>query len=302
MSAITVSRPRKPHRNAIDEARERWHEHVYGERDTIKELTMRLSTIRSQFAAKAAMAIAAGFLLIAFSACTPKPKASEETATQPASTTRTALADQFDGGTYCAQTFLQGAPPAQALHFSYKVTESDPSQKSKDYEADLSGDKLDLVHSDKWLATDADRKSFEESSRFTDPNVIKRSVTNGFAEETVTNHATRSDEVSWSGIVMSLTQGGTPWGLFILKPAVSRVGEENVNGYDTVKYTVDTTRESDAEKSAGLLRGLKDYNITGTAWVLKDAKCVLQYDITDQQTGKDGKSRTTHYEGSVTKK
>jgi hypothetical protein len=51
-----------------------------------------------------------------------------------------------------------------------------------------------------------------------------------------------------------------------------------------------------------MLRQLKDYNITGTAWVLKDANCVLQYNIDDEQVGTDGKVSKTHYEGTVTKK
>jgi len=263
---------------------------------------MHLHSNRCSVPTNIATALAAGVLLVALSGCSSKPKVSEDTGTQQAPKTKDAAADHFDGGTYCAQTFMQGSSPAHPLHFSYQVIESDPSQKSKDYEADLSGDTLDLVHADKWLATDEDRKFFEESSRFTDPKIVKRAISNGMAEETITNHATRSDEVSWMGIVTSISQGGTPWGLFVLKPAVSQVGEENVNGFDTVKYAVDTTKENVMEKSADALRGLKDYNITGTAWVLKGAKCVLQYDITDQQTGKDGTSRTTRYEGSVTQK
>lgn len=263
---------------------------------------MHLDIHRSSYTAKLAMAMAAGLLLIALAACTSKPKASEATGAQQSPPANPVSADQFDGGTYCAQTFMQGAPSAQALHFSYKVIESDPAEKSKDFEADLSGDTLDLVHTDKWTATDEDRKFFEESRSFTDPKIIKRTITNGVAEETTTNHAARSDEVGWRGIVTSISQGGTPWGLFVLKPAVSRVGEENLGGYDTVKYTVDTSKESDMDKSADSLRGLKDYNITGTAWVLKDARCVLQYDITDQRIQKDGKGSTTHYQGSVIRK
>lgn len=237
-------------------------------------------------------------LMLAFSGCTSKPKAhaSRDTATTQAAN------DDFDGGTYCAQTFLQGPAPAQPLHFSNKITESDPSLKSKDFEADLAGDSVDLVHRDKWLATDDDRKFFQESARFADPKIIQRVINNGVAEETVTNHALRSDEVGWRGVTMSISQGGTPWGLFLYKPTVSRVGEETVNGFDTIKYAVDTTHESAMEKSASFLRGVADYNITGTAWVLKDHHCVLQYDITDEQTGKDGKAKTTHYEGTVLKK
>ena len=241
-------------------------------------------------------------LLLVVTACTSKhPKvADKEDTNKPAPAS--ASADHFDGGTYCVQTFLQGPAPAQPLHFSNKVTESDPALKSKDFQGDLAGDNLDLVHRDRWLATDQDRKFFEETQNFTDPKMVQRVIKDGYAEETITNHFTRSDAVGWRGGIMSVSQGGTPWGLFIYKPPVSRVGTENVNGYDTIKYAVDTTHESSTDKAAGLLRQVQDYNITGTAWVLKDAGCVLQYDITDTQTGKDGKVRTTHYEGTVTKK
>jgi hypothetical protein len=240
-------------------------------------------------------------LLLALPACTSKSSPVKKDKTNYAAPTNN-TADRFDGGTYCVQTFLQGPAPAQPLHFSNQITESDQTLKSKDFQADLSGDALDIVHRDQWLATDDDRKFFAESQRFTDPKIVVRAINNGVAEETVTNHVSRSDQVGWRGGVISIAQAGTPWGLFIFKPPVTRVGDENVNGYATVKYTVDTTHESEVEKSAGFLRQLKDYNITGTAWVLKEANCVLKYDINDEQVGKDGSVKKTHYEGTVTKK
>jgi hypothetical protein len=240
-------------------------------------------------------------LLLALPACTSKSSPVKKGDTNhPLPTNNTAV--RFDGGTYCVQTFLQGPAPAQPLHFSNQVTESDQTLKSKDFQADLSGDTLDIVHRDQWLATDDDRKFFAEMQRFTDPKIIVRAINNGVAEETVTNHVSRSDQVGWRGGVVSIAQGGTPWGLFIYKPTVTRVGDENVNGYATTKYTVDTTHESEAEKSAGFLRHLKDYNITGTAWVLKEANCILNYDINDEQVGTDGNVKKTHFEGTVTKK
>ncbi|HZQ19272.1 MAG TPA: hypothetical protein VFA90_11150 [Terriglobales bacterium] len=259
---------------------------------------MHLTANRFRRAPLAPTALAALTILL-FVGCTSKsnPKTSED-----AKPTRAAQPGDFDGGTYCAQTFLQGPATAQPLHFSNKITESDQSLKSKDFQADLSGDSVDLVHRDTWLATDQDKKFFEETSKFTDPKIVRREINNGMAVETVTNHATRSDGVSWRGVVVSIAQGGTPWGLFIYKPMVSRVGDEAVNGFDTVKYAVDTTHESSTDKSASLLRNLADYNITGTAWVLKNMNCVLQYDITDERTGTDGKVNKTHYEGAVTKK
>lgn len=246
---------------------------------------------------------ATGLLLLTTAGCTSKsPKASQESETKPSTVANDPAEHHFDGGTYCVQTFIQGPPPPQPLHFSNKITESDQALKSKDFETDLSGDTLDIIHHDRWLATDDDRKFFQESSKSADPKIIVRTIDGGVANETVTNHFTRSDQAGWSGGVTVVAQGGTPWGLFIYKPPVSRVGPENINGYETTKYAVDTTHESQVEKSAGMLRQLKDYNITGTAWVLKDANCVLQYDINDEQVATDGKVSKTHYEGTVAKK
>ena len=245
---------------------------------------------------------AIGLLLFVAAGCTSRDsKANREHDPKAPAVANDPSEHYFDGGKYCVQTFLQGPVPGQPLHFSNKVTESDQSLKSKDYEADLSGDTLDIIQHERWLVTDEERKFFEESRKSDDPKMIVRAIHDGFAEQTVTNHFTRSDEVGWSGVT-NVAQGGTPWGLFIYKPPITRVGAENINGYDTVRYVVDTTHQSQMEKSAGFLRQLKDYNITGTAWVLKDTGCVLQYEIDDERVADDGMVSKTRYEGTITKK
>jgi hypothetical protein len=201
----------------------------------------------------------------------------------------------FDGGTYCVQTMTQGPPPSTPIHFSNKVNESDGS--AKDFEADLSGDTLEQTIHDRHPATDDDRKSISDSKS------TGWAIHDGFAEMAVTNHYARSDESAWSTGANGAEQVVAPWSLFINKPPETRVGEENVNGYETIKYTVDTTHQSQMDKSAGLFAGnLKDYKINGTAWVLKDANCVLQYNIDYEEDGMDGAVKKTHYEGTVSKK
>ena len=259
-----------------------------------------ISHARILIKAMAAAAIACGILFAC--ACTSKPK-SPTSKTAPTSTTANAAANHFDGGTYCVQSFLQGPAPGQPLHFSNHIAESDPSAKSKDFQADYAGDTVDLVHRDKWLATPEDRQLFQDSAKFDDPKIVTRTINNGIAEETITNHATRSDGVSWRGVVTGIAQGGTPWHLFVDKPPVNLVGPETVNGFDTVKYAVDTTHEGQSDKAALLaFNHLQNYDIVGTAWVLKDPPCVLQYNIDYSETAKDGKASKTHYEGTVTKK
>lgn len=201
---------------------------------------------------------------------------------------------QIDGGSYCVQTLTQGPPLSAPLHFSNKETESDGS--SKDFESDLTGDKLDVTIHERHPATDFDRELN------TVKGVVPTPIRDGFAESVRTNHFTRSDASGWTMGANSIVLGASPWQLFINKPTVTQVGPDSLAGYDTVKYAVDTTHQDKMDKAALLAAGrLKDYNITGTAWVLKDKNCILQYAIDFEQDEPDGKVRKTHYEGGVTK-
>jgi len=235
------------------------------------------------------------YLFFTQSACTSKSRGKDLNDKKEFTQASNPLERQFDGGSYCVQTFAQGPPPPQALHFSNKVKESDGS--AKDFEADLSGDNFDETFSERHPVTDMDRDLAKMAS------ATPIAIRDGFAESTHVNHYTRADKAGWAAGSNGIALGGTPWGLFVAKPPVTQAGGENVNGYDTVKYAVDTTHQSQLEKFALLYSGqLKDYNITGTAWVLKSANCVLQYDIDFEQDGKDGTVKKTHYEGTVTKK
>ncbi len=199
---------------------------------------------------------------------------------------------QLDGGSYCVQTIAQGPPPSMPLHFSNKESQSDGS--SKDFESDLSGDKLDVTIHERHPATDFDRELN------TVKGVVPTPIRDGFAESVRTNHFTRSDPSGWTMGANSVVLGVTPWGLFINKPTVTKIGPESVSGFDTVKYAVDTTHQSELDKAALLAAGkLKDYEITGTAWVFKDKNCILQYAIDFEQDEKDGKVSKTHYEGGI---
>jgi hypothetical protein len=236
-----------------------------------------------------------GLLFLAASGCNSgHPIRGNESSVQHSAGVSNPLEQGFDGGSYCVQTFTQGPPPATPIHFSNKVTESDGS--SKDFETDLLGDKLDQTIRQRHPATDEDRKFIQDSKS------MVWVIRDGFAEMASTNHYTRADESGWRGGVTSVALGGTPWRLFLNKPTATRVGAENINGYDTIKYAVDTTHQSLVEKAALLsIERLKDYNITGTAWATKDTHCILQYVIDFEEDSKDGKVSKTHYEGAVMK-
>ena len=206
------------------------------------------------------------------------------------------------GGTYCVQTIPQGPPVSHAIHFSNKESESDGSLK--DFESDLSADKFDVTFHERHRATADDKPRSTPAVNNGPIHVPAMTVTvaDGYAELVQTSHYTRSDDHDWSMGVTTVAQGGTPWGLFINKPPVTKVGTESIGGYDTVKYAIDTTHQTQMDKAALLMFGkLTDYNIVGTAWVAKQGACILQYQIDYEEDSKDGTVRKTHYEGGVTK-
>jgi hypothetical protein len=232
-------------------------------------------------------------LVISATACNARAKRNSHSAEEKQSaSTSNPMERQIDGGSYCVQTLAQAPPVPAPLHFSNKEIQSDGS--SKDFESDLSGDKLDVTIHERHLATDFDREL--NTVKGVQPTPIR----DGFAESVRTNHFTRSDTSGWTMGANSVVLGASPWALFINKPTVTELGTENVDGFETVKYSVDTSHQTQMDKAALLAAGkLKDYSITGTAWVLKDKRCILQYAIDFQQDESDGKVSKTHYEGKV---
>jgi len=200
-----------------------------------------------------------GLVLFVAAGCTSRgSNANQESESKAPGVANDPSEHYFDGAKYCVQTFLQGPALRQPLHFWNQVTESDQSLHSKNDVKRIAGEVgLIVFQNERWLATGEDRKFFAESHKSDDPKVIVRAIRDGFAEQTVTNHVTRSDEEGWRSGATFFAQGGTPWGLLIYKPPVTRVGAENINGYETMKYTVDTTHQSRPEKSAGFLGQLK---------------------------------------------
>jgi len=199
------------------------------------------------------------------------------------------------GGTYCLDTFTHGAAPTQPVHFSYRKSETDGSLT--DFEGDLSGDNLDSSVHEKRPATDVDRDMNKVNG------ITPTHIVDGFVDTTRTNHFTRGDVSAWSMGTGGSVQAFAPWGLFIAKPEVKQVGTEIVAGFDAVKYAVDTSQQSQLDKSPmTIMGGLKDYTIKGNAWVDKSQECILQYSIDYEEDGKDGTVTKTHFEGSTTKK
>lgn len=202
---------------------------------------------------------------------------------------------QLDGGTYCVQTITQGPPLATPIHFSNKLSNSDGS--SKDYEADLAGDNFDLTMNVRRPATDLDREAKSVPGA---PDIV---IHDGLVESSNTIHYSRADKSGWAAGPNLFVMAVTPWNLFVAKPDTKPVGADKIDSYDTIRYAVDTTHQSQTEKWAfNTAWRTRDYNITGSAWVTKDTRCILKYSIDLERDGSDGKIENSHYEGGVAKR
>ncbi|MGH9730354.1 MAG: hypothetical protein ACRD4A_01540 [Candidatus Acidiferrales bacterium] len=96
-----------------------------------------------------------------------------------------------------------------------------------------------------------------------------------------------------------------PWHgeLVAAQDAAKSAGAESVNGYNTIRYSIDTANEPAARKATFLsLMAVKDYKIVGSAWVATDNGCLVKYAIDLEQDGKYGNVKRTHFEGDVTKR
>jgi hypothetical protein len=186
---------------------------------------------------------------------------------------------------YCLQTFMK-TPPPTPVHFSYKVSNSDREMKS--WEGDLT-------------AATADFSMFTEQP--STPDLAQNSaykIHDGLADFTNTFHYTRSDDHGWQMAPTMPVQSATPWGEFINKPTIDQVGPDTVNGFETVKYSVDNSKQDLLDRVG--FTGNKDYIVNGTVWLTKDTGCILQWAMDSQTTHKDGTTRKVHYEGTVAKK
>lgn len=126
-------------------------------------------------------------------------------------------------------------------------------------------------------------------------------VTSRNSTGTTTNHYPRSE--GWDSAIAPMVLAGPGRELNMAKFAVKPLGPENVNGFDTIKYAVDTTHEDPVDK-AGYLAGMnvKDYNIMGTTWLAKDSGCILKYNVDFEMDAKDGSVSKTHYEGAISRR
>lgn len=113
-------------------------------------------------------------------------------------------------------------------------------------------------------------------------------------------HGVRSDETSWGQAVLDLSSlkiTVMSSRLVILNDssAITRQGPEAVNGYDTVKYAIDTTSaNSSDQKKYETLFGKGSYE-KGTAWIPADG-CAVKLILDEGSAQTNGSVDKARYE------
>jgi hypothetical protein len=117
------------------------------------------------------------------------------------------------------------------------------------------------------------------------PQTIDGSFKNNSASSSF--HGVHSDAASWQGAWSSLM-------------GIAGMSEK-VNGYDAIKYSIDTARGTDAEKSLyQSVLGTGGFQ-KGTAWVTSQG-CPAKLVMDSELHGKDGSVEKIHYDVAMVRK
>ena len=217
------------------------------------------------------MILAIGFAVMAATACHPgssEAKAREQTqAAAQASAPNHASHANPALDLNCMSARI--ANPAEAFHYSYnRVGHSD----SVKLEADVTPNSIDGVLNTQW---------------------------GGDPSPPLPVHAARSDSDGWSRTLGNLNAAfGMPSSLMqarLMQGSLAQEANERVNGYDSIRYSVDTARLDAADRA--MLGGPEK----GTLWVGAGG-CPVKWSIVTEIKTADGSIDRTHWEGNVTKK
>ena len=112
-------------------------------------------------------------------------------------------------------------------------------------------------------------------------------------------HAVRSDTAAWGQTLGNLNAGlGMPSSLMeanMMQRSLVREATGQVNGYDSIRYSLDTARLDAGDRS---ILGSSE---KGTVWV-SNSGCPVKWSIVTELKNKDGSIDRTQYEGNVIKK
>jgi hypothetical protein len=119
-------------------------------------------------------------------------------------------------------------------------------------------------------------------------------------------HGVRSDSASWNSAVLSLLGSGltgmTARVQFVKdNSATRRTGTEETNGYQTTKYSIDTTNANPSDRQTfATLFGAGSYD-HGTIWVAEDG-CPVKLILDEARQRTNGVVEKAHYEIAVIRK
>jgi hypothetical protein len=212
---------------------------------------------------------AAGLALLAVSACRSGPAskiAEEKSGAQPNSATTAGGSGDRGIDLNCVMDHIQNPP--EAFHYSYNKESSNPVHE----EADIT------------------------------PQTIDGSFKNNSASRSF--HGVRSDAGSWQSAwssLMGISGMSSAVALVRNSSATAREGPEKVNGYDAIKYSIDTARGTDVEK--GLYRSVLGTGgfEKGTAWVTAQG-CPVKFVLDSELHPNNGSVETIHYEVAMVRK
>jgi hypothetical protein len=206
-------------------------------------------------------------ILFSASACKlgPSPQKKEQTSASRSAAEKNASDPSIDLN--CIIDHIQNPP--EAFHYSYKKDNGDDQIVQ---EADLTPDTIDGFSKNKDIS-----------------RVLK---------------GVRSDRESWQSAWTGLTGiSGMSSTIAVIRnsSAIVREAAERINGYDTVRYSIDTSRATTAE--AGLYRiTLGDGGFEkGTAWVNSQG-CPVKLILDSEMHFKNGTANKSHYEIEMIKK
>lgn len=203
--------------------------------------------------------------LLCLAGCTSKKSArnSESNSTD----TKAASTPGYDIDLNCVFDSIQ--KPTEAFHFSYHKADPD--------------------------------NPVEEDADIT-PQTIDGSFKNSGGSHPL--HGVRSDQQSWqtaySGL-MGVSGMSSTIALVRNGSAVQKEGNEQVNGYQTVKYSVDTSRADSAEQAL-YKSTLGDGGFEKGTWWVNAQGCPVKLSLDSEMHLRNGSVDKTHYDISMVKK
>jgi len=211
----------------------------------------------------------AGLALLAISACKSDPAAKNangKSGAQPNSATTAQGSGEKGIDLNCVMDHIQNPP--ETFHYSYNKESSNPVHE----EADIT------------------------------PQTIDGNFKNNSASQSF--HGVHSDAASWQGAwssLMGIAGMSSAIALVRNSSATVREGPEKMNGYDATKYSIDTARGTDTEKSLyQSVLGTGGFQ-KGTAWVTAQG-CPVKLVMDSELHGKDGSVEKIHYEVAMVRK